>query len=305
MSDGKHDDSGRNLPIAFFLNLAFVVIEAVGGLWTNSIAIVSDALHDLGDCITLGAAWYFERLSRRRADVTFTYGYRRFSVLGALLTGSVLLVGLLFVVWKAVARLWNPEPVYAPGMIGIAVVGIVFNGAAVLRVRRGRSQSMNETAISWHLLEDVLGCVAMLIWDLPIIDPLLSIGVSLFVLWNVIKNLRKVAMVFLQTAPKSFDRAQFSTALGAVEKVLSSHHTHTWSIDGSQHVLSTHLVMAADASRDEVVAVKRRINDILRDHRFEHITIDVELEGEDCAATHRPPLGGGAAARGTGWQGIP
>ncbi len=282
-------EGGKNIGIAFFLNLTFTLIEIAGGLWTNSVAILSDALHDFGDCITLGFAWYMQRVSRKQSDATFTYGYRRFSVLGALITGVVLLVGLLFVVWKASARVLHPEPVYAPGMIAIAIVGILFNGAAVLRIRGGHS--LNEKVMSWHLLEDVLGWVAvllgsiaMLIWKLPIIDPLLSIGISLFVLWNVIKNLRKVLMVFMQSAPKSFDAARFNLALTSVEKAVSSHHTHTWSIDGERHVLSTHLVMRSDATREDIVKAKRRVHELLAEHNFEHATIEVELEGEDCAA---------------------
>ena len=151
--DHKHEASG-NIGVAFFLNLAFTIIELAGGLWTNSIAILSDALHDFGDCITLGFAWYLQRVARRPGDHTFTYGYRRFSVLSALITGVVLLVGLLFIVWNSASRLLSPEPVYAPGMIAIAIVGIAFNGAAVLRVRGG--SSLNEKVMSWHLLEDVL-----------------------------------------------------------------------------------------------------------------------------------------------------
>jgi cobalt-zinc-cadmium efflux system protein len=284
----SHGASG-NIGVAFFLNLAFTLIELAGGLWTNSIAILSDALHDFGDCITLGFAWYLQRVSRRPGDHTFTYGYRRFSVLGALITGLVLLVGLLFIVWNSAARLLSPEPVYAPGMIAIAIVGIVFNGAAVLRVRGG--SSLNEKVMSWHLLEDVLGwaavllgSIAMLIWDLPIIDPLLSIGISLFVLWNVIKNVRKVFMVFMQSAPKSFDPARFRQAVTALDKAVSSHHTHVWSIDGEHHVLSTHLVMQSKVKREEILAAKRRIHELLKKHKFEHVTIDVELEGEDCTS---------------------
>jgi cobalt-zinc-cadmium efflux system protein len=287
----KHDHGSEsgNIGVAFFLNLVFTLIELAGGLWTNSIAILSDALHDSGDCITLGFAWYMQRISRRPGDRTFTYGYRRFSVLGALITGVVLLAGLLFIVWKSAARLMSPEPAYAPGMIAIAIVGIVFNGAAVLRVRGG--SSLNEKVISWHLLEDVLGwaavligSIAMLLWELPIIDPLLSIGISLFVLWNVIRNLRKVLMVFMQSAPKTFDSAQFQRAVSALPKAVSNHHTHVWSIDGEHHVLSTHLVMQRDATREEIVAAKDRVHEVLAEHDFEHVTIDVELEGEECVS---------------------
>ena len=196
-SHAGHDHgSESNLKVAFFLNLGFTIVEIIGGLLTNSIAILSDALHDAGDTASLGLAWYFERVSERGRTSRLTYGYKRFRLLGGLITGLLLIAGLAFVLWKAVGRLISPEPVNAPGMMVLAVIGILVNGAAVLRVRKGTS--LSEKVVSWHLLEDTLGWGAVLIgagimaiWDLPIIDPILSIGISLFVLWNVGRNLSK------------------------------------------------------------------------------------------------------------------
>lgn len=289
MSDDHEHRGSGNIGVAFFLNFAFTILEVIGGLWTNSIAILSDALHDFGDCLSLGAAWYLQRLSKKSSDAQFTYGYRRFSVLGALITGIVLLGGLGFVLVKATGRLLDPEPVNAPGMIVIAIVGVIFNGAAVLRMKGGHS--LNEKVVSWHLLEDVLGWIAVLvgsiamsIWSLPVIDPLLSIGISVFVLWNVVKNLRKVLMVMLQRAPKSFDLKRFECALDETPKLLSTHHTHVWSLDGERHVISTHVVLEPDASRDDIVAAKQNVHAVLGKHHFEHITVDVELLGEECAS---------------------
>lgn len=155
-----HDGAG-NLKVAFLLNLGFTIIEIAGGFWTNSIAILTDAVHDSGDCISLGFAWYLQKISSRERTSTYTYGYRRFSVLGALITGLVLLAGLTFILWNAVKRLISPEEVLAPGMIALAVIGVVMNGAAVLRVRKG--ESLSEKVVSWHLLEDTLGWIAVLI----------------------------------------------------------------------------------------------------------------------------------------------
>lgn len=281
-----HGSTG-NLKTAFLLNLTFTVIEVIGGLWTNSIAILSDAVHDLGDSMSLGLAWYFDRLSKQGRTATNTYGYRRYSLLGGLITAVVLLVGLGFVLWSAVSRLFAPEEVNAPGMMVLAAVGVAFNGAAVLRVRRGTS--LTEQVVTWHLLEDTLGWVAVLIgaavmtiWDLPIIDPLLSIGISLFVLWNVLRNLRKVFDVFIQRVPDTFDVDAFEKAVLSHEKILSMHHTHSWSVDGESHVLTTHLVMRQDATRDDVIDAKNEVRRLLDKRTFEHVTIDVELEGEVC-----------------------
>jgi cobalt-zinc-cadmium efflux system protein len=281
--------AGGNLLVAFLLNLAFTGIEIAGGLWTNSIAILSDALHDAGDCLTLGLALYLQRVSAKSADARFTYGYRRFSSLGALISGVLLSVGVGYMGWQAVHRLGNPEPVHASGMMVLAVIGVLFNGLAAWKLRH--SHSLNEKVAGWHLVEDTLGWIVVLIgsgimtlWDVPIIDPLLSLGISLFILWNVIRNLRQVALVFLQRAPAGFDVADFERRLCTLPGVLNAHHTQTWTVDGEHHVLSTHLVLKPGSTREDIVEAKREVHRLLKEQDFEHITVEVELEGEDCTA---------------------
>jgi cobalt-zinc-cadmium efflux system protein len=283
-----HDHNGEtNLKIAFFLNLGFTVIEIIGGLWTNSIAILTDALHDAGDTASLGLAWYYERLSKRGRTTSHTFGYKRYRLLGGLITGVVLIAGLGFILWKAVGRLLDPEPVNAPGMMLLAVIGIAVNGYAVLRTRKG--SSLTEKVVSWHLLEDTLGWGAVLIgagvmstWEVPIIDPILSIGISLFVLWNVGRNLKNVMAVFLQNTPKSFDADEFDQKVMELPEVQSTHHIHAWSLDGESHVLSAHIVMSSDSTRHQILEVKKRIRDMLNSDEFGHVTLDVELKGEEC-----------------------
>lgn len=280
-----HGGSSANLKVAFLLNLGFTAIEIAGGLWTNSIAILTDSVHDLGDSISLGLAWYFDRMSQRGRTPRHTYGYGRYRLLGGLITGMMLLAGLGFVLYHAIQRLGDPEPVRAPGMLLLAVVGIAFNGAAALRIRRG--SSLTEKLVSWHLIEDTLGWIAvllgaaaMMVWDLPIIDPLLSIGIALFVLWNVGRNLAKVFAVILQRAPEEFDAADFERRVLAVGGIASLHHLHSWSIDGERHVLSAHLVLAG---RDvDAAAIKGRVRALIDPKTFAHTTIETELPGEEC-----------------------
>ncbi|MFH2055081.1 MAG: cation diffusion facilitator family transporter, partial [bacterium] len=180
MSD-QHVHSGlKNLRLAFFLNFGFAILEIGGGLWTNSVAILSDAVHDLGDSLAIASAWFLEKRSQRGGDQKYSYGYRRFSVLGAAINAVVLLVGSFFVLSEAISRLFQPEQSLAEGMIAFAVVGILVNGVAVLRLR-GQT-SLNASMVAWHLLEDVLGWTAVLVvgvtllfTDIPILDPILSI----------------------------------------------------------------------------------------------------------------------------------
>ena len=283
----SHHHGEKNLKTAFLLNLLFTVIEIAGGLYTNSVAILSDALHDAGDCFSLGVSWYLQRVSRRRPNAEFTYGYQRFSPLGAMVTGVVLLVGMVVILFQAIPRLTNPEPVHTSGMIALALLGVVVNGVAAWKASKG--SSLNEKVVSWHLLEDVLGWVAVLIgsiamkiWDLPIIDPIMSVGIALFILFNVARNLWEVARVFLQSAPSGFEMERFIEDALKIPKVKELHHAHSWSLDGEAHVLTLHLLLETQVAREQICLAKKSIHTLLEDFNFEHITIEVELEGEAC-----------------------
>jgi cobalt-zinc-cadmium efflux system protein len=282
----KHNEAG-NISVAFFLNLGFTFLEIVGGFWTNSLAILSDAVHDLGDSISLGLAWYFERLSEKEGDRKFSYGYRRFSLLGAFINTVILITGSIFILSEAIPRLVNPKNVNVPGMILFAIIGVLVNGLAVLRLRGGIS--LNSRVVAWHLIEDVLGWIAVLIvsvillfLDLPILDPILSILITVFILYKVIGNLKKTIELFLQAVPESMKLDEINQRLEEIENVNSVHHTHIWTLDGVHHVLTTHVVVQEKIDKEQVLCIKADIRNILRNYDFSHITVEIEYGDSDC-----------------------
>lgn len=284
-----HVGAEKRIGTAFFLNLAFTLIEIAGGLLTNSMAILSDALHDLGDSLALGLSWRFARLSKRTGDEVYTFGYRRFSLLGALAMSVFLFGGGAVVLFESIPRILSPEATNVPGMLGIAVVGVVVNGVAALRMRGG--SSLGERIVTWHFVEDVLGWVAVLIAalvmlfrDIPIIDPILSILITLYVLWNVGKRLKETLVILLQGVPDGVDLNTVVAAIRAVPGVCDVHHTHIWSQDGEHHVLTAHVVIENADSFDEVAALRGQIKGELLHLGIRHATIEIESrEGTGCS----------------------
>jgi cobalt-zinc-cadmium efflux system protein len=277
----------NNIRAAFFLNLGFTLFEIVGGIYTNSLAILSDALHDLGDSFSLGMSWYLERHSHKASDGKYSYGYRRFSLLAALINTIVLITGSLFILSEAIPRLVDPQPSDAAGMALLALVGIAVNGLAALRVRG--SHSLNAQLVAWHLLEDVLGWIAVLIvsismafTDIYLLDPLLSILISLYVLYNVLRSLRRTMALFLQAVPEAIDLPEVEHTLLAIPQVQSVHHTHIWSLDGEHHVLTTHLVVDPDATKEDMIRIKQAAAGVAAGMSLAHATIELEFE-TDCS----------------------
>jgi cobalt-zinc-cadmium efflux system protein len=285
--DHHHHAGSQNLKVAFFLNLGFTVFEIIGGLYVNSVAIISDAIHDLGDSLSLGTAWYLDRKSRQGADKKFSFGYARFSLLGALINSLVLIAGSIYVINEAVGRILNPEHSNADGMIGFAVIGVAVNGYAAWKMSGGKS--LNEKVVSWHLLEDVLGWVAVFIVgiilkfrDIHYLDPALSLLITAYILWGVLRRLKETLFVFLQGTPKDIDLVQIEKELQAIDNVQSLHHTHVWSLEGENHVFSTHLKLQKIDTFAQILAVKTKAKDLLRKYPFEHFTIETELDEENC-----------------------
>lgn len=282
-----HHDATRNITLAFFLNLVFSAIEFAGGLLTNSVAILSDAVHDLGDSVSLGVAWYLQRVSDRGRDRRFSYGYKRFSLLSAVVISVVLIVGSFFVIRESIGRLFEPREPNAAGMLVMAVFGIVVNGIAALRLAKGKS--ISERAVFLHMMEDVLGWVAVLVVSVvmmfvhaPVLDPILSIAISVWVLGNVYKNIRTTFKVLLQATPDGIDLEGFEREVLGVRGVESVHDVHVWSLDGQAAILTMHVVIGASLDTDSETAIKRQVHEIARKHRIAHSTLELERANEPC-----------------------
>ncbi len=284
-----HQHSTKNIRLAFFLNVGFTILEIIGGLLTNSVAILSDALHDLGDSLSLGLSWYLNKKSTKEASSDFTFGYRRFSLLGALVNSLVLIAGSVYIISEAVDRILQPEHSNAEGMIIFALIGVTVNGYAAFKLSSGKS--MNEKVVSWHLLEDVLGWVAVLIVavvllfvDVHYLDPALSLLITLYVLYNVIKRLKTTLYLFLEGKPRDIDLEKIKKKILELDNVASLHHTHLWSLDGEHHIFTTHVKLKSITEFAQILDVKQSIKKVLqRDYNFSHFTIETELDSESCS----------------------
>ena len=287
MAHEHHHEEVKNIKVAFFLNLFFTLLEIVGGFFTNSMAILSDAVHDLGDCLSLGLAWYFQKVSGKGSDSSYSYGYKRFSLMGAVINSIVLIVGSIFILSAAIPRIFHPEKTQAAGMFFLAIVGVLVNGIAFIRLKKG--SSLNEKVVSLHFLEDVLGWVSILIgavimyfFNAPFIDPILSVGIACFVLFNVFKNIRQTLHIILQGIPADIDIDELSAELQQFKGIEDIHDLHVWSVDGNYNILTVHVVMNKALESDKITELKGKIRNSLKQKGIQHATIEFETSDERC-----------------------
>ncbi|WP_435262793.1 cation diffusion facilitator family transporter [Tenacibaculum sp. nBUS_03] len=284
----SHNNSSENLATAFFLNIAFTIIEFIGGFFTNSLAIMSDALHDLGDSLSLGLAWYFEKKSSKKPTEKYTYGFKRLSLLGAIINSIVLIVGSIFIIIEAIPRIMNPQNSDAIGMMWLALLGIFVNGAAVLKLKKGTT--INEKVVYLHLLEDVLGWVAVFIasiimqfWNFPVLDPILSLLISFYILFNVYKNIKESLTILLQGSPENISIEAIKNKILKNALVKDVHDLHLWTMDGDYTVFTIHIVLKNNSNLKELAPIKQFLKKELHDqYHLEHITIEFEYLTEEC-----------------------
>lgn len=281
------ETSNQRIGWVFVLNVSFTIIEFIGGMLTNSTAIMADAVHDLGDSLAIGSAWFLSWLAKKDADDSFSYGYQRLSLLGALINGVVLIAGSIWVLIQAIPRLFDPVMPSVNGMFALAVLGVLVNGFAAYKLSSGKT--LNEKVLNWHLLEDVFGWVAVLIVsvtlmfvEVPLLDALLAIGFTLYVLFNVVKNTTTVTKYFLQAVPEQGLLEKVRKELLALDSVTSIHHEHAWSLDGESTVFTAHLSVESPLDAIEQVEIKSKIAKVLDRFEFVHTTIELEFPDESC-----------------------
>ena len=276
----------KNILLAFILNFAFSVFEFIGGIFTGSVAIISDAVHDIGDATSIGVAFFLEKKSKKQPDEKYTYGYARYSVIGSVITTLILLFGSVMVIYNAVLRIITPTTINYNGMIIFAVIGVIVNLCAALLTREGKS--LNQKAVNLHMLEDVLGWIVVLVGaivmrftEISIIDPIMSIGVAVFILVNAIKNLSDVLEIFLEKTPHDISIRELKEHICEIDGVVDIHHIHAWSIDGHNHYATMHIVASGDFHD-----IKDKIREELREHGIGHVTLELESVGEHCHDEH-------------------
>lgn len=283
MAKIKSSQAERNILIAFLLNLGFSIYEFVGGTMTHSVAIVSDAVHDMGDALSIGISYVLERKSHKQPDPQHTYGYLRYSLMGGLITTAILIFGSAFVIYNAIHRIIEPVEINYDGMILLAIVGVVVNSLAAYFTHKG--DSLNQKSVNLHMLEDVLGWVVVLIgaivmrWtNFSLIDPILSILVALFILKEAVSNCREILDVFLEKTPHGISLEKLESSLKKLSNIQDIHHLHVWSMDGYHNYATLHVVYNGNEEK-----IKHRVREMLAKQNIEHATIELEHDQENCA----------------------
>lgn len=284
----KHDHAYENIRIAFLLNLLFSVIELIGGLLSNSISILSDSLHDFGDSISIGVSYFLEKKSHKSPNNNYTYGYLRYSLLGALITSIILLTGSVIVIYNSIPRLINPVEVNYDAMIIFSIFGVLINGYAAYRT--SHAEKHNEKAINLHMLEDVFGWIAVLIgsvciklFNLTIIDPILSILIALYILYHVYKYIKEIFDIFMEKTPKEINIEKIKNELyEKFTEVDNIHHIHIWTLDGVNNYMTTHIQLKNELSKADIIKLKNSIKNELTKYNINHTTIEIDYHDEKC-----------------------
>ena len=271
--------------LAFFLNLSFAIVEFVAGGIFGSSAVLADSVHDLGDAIAIGISAFLESISNREEDSHYTLGYKRFSLLGAMVTAVILMTGSGMVILENMVKLFHPQPVNEEGLLWLGIIAISVNVLASLVIRKG--QTKNESILSLHFLEDTLGWLAVILMaivlrftDWYFLDPLLSLGISAFILSQALPRFWSTLKIFLDAVPEGVDIKQVKNDLEQLDHVASINQLNLWTMDGLEKNAIVHVCLKR---MEQMVVCKEAIRALLKERGFQNVTIEVD---EDLA-THR------------------
>ena len=266
--------------LAFFLNLSYAIIEFIAGGIFGSSAVLADSIHDLGDAIAIGVSAFLETISNREEDSHYTLGYKRFSLLGAMVTAVILMTGSVLVILENITKLFNPQPVNDEGILWLGIIAVSINVLASLVVRKGKTK--NESIMSLHFLEDTLGWVAVILMaivlrftDWYILDPLLSLVISIFILSKAIPRFWSTLKIFLDAVPEGVDIKQVKSDLEQLDHVASINQLNLWTMDGLEKNAIVHVCLK---EIEQMELCKESIRRKLKDCGFQNITIEVDAD---------------------------
>lgn len=277
--------TNRAVWLAFFLNLSFAIVEFIAGGVFGSSAVLADSVHDLGDAIAIGLSAFLETISNREEDSHYTLGYKRFSLLGALITAVILMTGSVLVILENITKMFHPQPVNDKGILWLGIIAVTINVLASLVVRKGKTK--NESILSLHFLEDTLGWLAVILMaiilrftDWYILDPLLSLVISFFILSKAIPRFWSTLKIFLDAVPEGVDIEQVKKDLEQLDHVASVNQLNLWTMDGLEKNAIVHVCLKEIGQMENC---KESIRNLLKDCGFQNITIEVDAD----VATHR------------------
>lgn len=280
----------ENIKIAFLLNLAFSIVEAIGGILTNSISIISDSLHNLGDSITIGINYIFEKKSKKLPNKEYSYGYLRYTMLGSLIASFILLVGSVIIIYNVVPRLIKPLSVNYDAMIIFGIFGLLINLYATIKIMRSKDK---DKKINTHMIEDTViwlfiltGSICIKVFDLVIIDPILSLLIAVYILYQVYKYMKKIYNIFMEKVPKNVKIDEIKKDIESNENIDNVHHIHIWSMDGVNNYMTAHIHLNKILNEEEIINTKNDVKNKLKEDKINHITLEVEYFNEKCDSSN-------------------
>ena len=284
-----HEVSGKNLLITILLNIIITVSQIIGGIFSGSLALLSDAVHNFSDVLSLLIAWGANRLSVRPGNEAHTFGFKRAEIIAALFNASLLMGIALFLIIEAFHKFYHPEPIASGWVIGLGLLSIVLNAASVLLVKEDAHDNMNVKAAYLHLMTDVMTSVAVVAGGLLMyyfglfwIDPLISMLIAVYLIaasWGIVKESAEVLMQF---APQGIDLGEISKAAGTIRDVENIHHVHLWRLNDHEVFFEAHIDFAKNLTLEETTEKMIAIETMLKEHfPVTHVTLQPEYHRND------------------------